>query len=203
MQNEDVKFSEWVQQGFDVYKANLPILILCALIAVVISVASVGILLGPMMAGMLMVALKLFDRVEPAPDVGALFQGFNVFVPALLYTLALTVISIVLSLVLSLLPCFGTILGIFLSSALQAITLFALPYIVEKNLDAVSAIKASIEQIKPAFWPMLGFTLVIGILSQLGAIACGIGVVVTLPLYFTSLAAAYRDVHGRPPQAAV
>ncbi|MCB1070935.1 MAG: hypothetical protein H7A43_01105 [Verrucomicrobia bacterium] len=202
MQNEDVKFSEWIQQGFDIYKANLPILILVSLIALVISIASVGILVGPMMAGMIVISLRLFDQVEPRPEVGALFEGFNVFVPSLLYYLAMMVASIVLTIVLNLLPCIGTLLSVFATSALQAITIFALPYIVEKKVDAVTAIKASIEQVKPAFWPMLGFTLVIGILSSLGGLACGIGMVVTMPLYFTSLAAAYRDVHGRPPQAA-
>ena len=51
MDEVEVKFGEWIEKGFNLYKENFGILVLASLIAVVLSTLTVGVLAGPMFAG--------------------------------------------------------------------------------------------------------------------------------------------------------
>ncbi len=55
MDKVDVKFGEWIEKGFNLYKENFGILVLVSLIAVIVSAITVGVLAGPMAAGVLLV----------------------------------------------------------------------------------------------------------------------------------------------------
>ena len=74
----EVKFGDWIQAGFNLWKDNLALLIVAALIAILLSCVTVGILAGPMMAGLIMISLALVDKKEPKPQSGDVFQGFQV-----------------------------------------------------------------------------------------------------------------------------
>ena len=50
MDKIDVKFGEWIEQGFNLYKENFGILVLASLIAVIVGSITVGVLAGPMAA---------------------------------------------------------------------------------------------------------------------------------------------------------
>lgn len=71
---------------------------------------------------------------------------------------------------------------------------FALPLVIEHDIDAIEAIKLSAK----AGWGNVGGLIVLLILSFFillgGALACGIGVFFVLPLYYASFAFAYRQV---------
>jgi hypothetical protein len=62
---------------------------------------------------------------------------------------------------------------------------------------------ASIEKVKPDFFPFLGLYLVAAIIGEIGVLACGIGVFATMPICFAILAVTYRDVfaEGQKPPA--
>ena len=62
MEKVEVKFSEWIERGFNLYKANFGTLVLASLIAWALSCVTVGILAGPMLAGLLLITLGLFDK---------------------------------------------------------------------------------------------------------------------------------------------
>lgn len=190
------KFGDWIKEGFDLYKNNLGVLILSSLIAVLLTWVSLGILSGPMMAGMILIVFRLRDKTQPPPSAGDVFQGFQYFLPSFLFCIVWGLILVAGNIILSFIPCIGTLLSICLSFALSAFLMFGLFLIVDRKMDFWPASMASFEKVKPAFFPFLGLAVVASIISQIGAIACGIGIFITFPIYHTILAVTYRDVFG-------
>jgi len=196
----DVKFGEWIQQGWELYKANVGIWIVASLLAIIISGATVGILSGPMMAGLTWMALCMVDRKEPKPQIGDVFKGFDYFLQSFLFYLVWGIIMLAISLV-SLIPCVGTLVVIVVSITLHTALMFGLFLIVDKKMDFWPASMLSLNVVKPNFFPFLGLLVVAMLIGHVGAIACGIGVIVTMPITVCILAVAYRNVFG--VQAAV
>ncbi|MBW2202607.1 MAG: hypothetical protein JRF52_00565, partial [Deltaproteobacteria bacterium] len=87
MDEVEVKFGEWIEKGFNLYKENFGILVLASLIAVVLSMVTVGVLAGPMAAGVILITLGLADKKEPKPEVGTLFKGFEYFLDSFLFVI--------------------------------------------------------------------------------------------------------------------
>ncbi|MCX6993773.1 MAG: hypothetical protein NT011_11625 [Kiritimatiellaeota bacterium] len=191
----DVKFGEWIQQGWELYKANIGVWIVASLLAIVISVATLGILSGPMMAGLVWMALVLVDRKEPKPQMGDVFKGFDYFLQSFLFFLVWGVIMLAIS-VVSLIPCVGTLVVIVVSIVLHTALMFGLFLIVDKKMEFWPASMLSLNVVKPNFFPFLGLLVVAMLIGHVGAIACGIGVIVTMPIAVCILAVAYRNVFG-------
>jgi hypothetical protein len=74
--------------------------------------------------------------------------------------------------------------------------LFMFPMIVEGGKGSIDAIKASIEVAKRDWIMFTLFFIILGILASAGILACGFGVLATLPLLFLGQALAYRDCVG-------
>jgi hypothetical protein len=72
------------------------------------------------------------------------------------------------------------------------------PMIVEGGKGSIDAIKASIEVTKKDWIMFTLFAIALIIIAEAGAIACGFGVLATLPLLFLGHALAYRDLVGMP-----
>ena len=196
MDKVQVKFGEWIENGFNLYKENFGVLVLVSLFAGLLSAVTLGILAGPMMAGVLLITLALFDKKEPKPEVGNLFKGFDYFLNTFLFVLVWGVILVVAFSILCLVPCLGQLAALFVIYAAQAFLMFGLFRIVDKKMEFWPASMESIDTIKTNFWPFLGFFVVSSIIGSIGAIACGIGVVVTAPIQACILTVAYRDVFG-------
>lgn len=197
MEKVQVKFGEWIEKGFNLYKENLVILVLASLLAGVLSVVTLGILAGPMVAGVLLITLGLFDKKEPKPEVGKLFEGFNYFLNSLLFIFVWGVALFMASFILATVPFIGQLASMFLACAAQALLMFGLFLIVDKKMDFWPASMESFNKVKTNFWPFLGLSVVVSIIGSIGAIAFGIGVVVTVPIQFCILTVAYRDVFSR------
>jgi uncharacterized membrane protein len=58
------------------------------------------------------------------------------------------------------------------------------------------ACQQSINAVKTNFWPFFGLSAVAGFIGSIGALAFGIGIVLTLPIQGCILTVAYRDVFG-------
>ena len=196
MEKVQVKFGEWVEKGFHLYKDNMGILILGSLLAGALTLVTLGILAGPMMAGLTLITLSLFDKKEPTPQVGTLFDGFNYFFNAFLFILVWGVIIFVASLILSSLPVIGQLVSIFMAYAAQALLMFGLLLIVDKKMDFWPASMESINKVKTNFWPFLGLSAVASIIGSIGVLVCIVGIIVTFPIQFCILTVAYREVCG-------
>lgn len=194
--DNDVKFGEWIEKGFNLYKENFAVLVLATLIAVILSAVTFLVLAGPMMAGVLLITLSLLDRKEPKPQVGDLFKGFDYFLNSFLFVIVWGVGLGIIGLILFLIPCVGMLVAIALFVAAQAFLLFGPFLIVDKQMDFWPASMESFNKVKTNFWPFLALALVAGIIGGIGQIACGIGIVLTLPIQACILAVAYREVYS-------
>lgn len=192
-----VKFGEWIDAGFTLYKNNFVVLILTGLISVILSAVTMGILAGPMFAGLFIITLGLFDKKEPKPEIGDVFKGFQYFLDSFLFLLIWGAIALALSLVLSLIPCAGQILSVIVSIVIGTFIMFGLCLIVDRKMNFWDASMASINLVKLNFLPFAGLLIIAKVLGSIGLIACGIGVVITLPITFCILVVAYRNLFGK------
>ena len=194
MQKTQVKLGEWIEAGFNLYKNNFTTLVLAALIALVLSTVSIGILTGPMIAGLIIIALQLLRKTEPKPEAGAVFKGFNYFLNSFLFTLIWGIAILIGSLLLGWFPIIGQLLSLFFVYAAQAFLMFGLYLIVDRQMDFWPASQLSIQTVKTNFWPFLGLAAIASIIGSIGALAFGIGVVLTIPIQICILAVAYQEV---------
>ncbi len=195
----NVKFEEWIKGGLNLYKENFGVIFPASLIAMLLTPLTFGLLAGPLWAGVVMIVLALIDRRDPKPEVGDVFQGFNLFQPAFLFVLGVGVAGMAGILVLIFVPFFGPVLSSAFALCLLTAVMFALYLIVDRKQNVQDAVKSSFETVQKSFFPFLGLFFVASLLSSLGVIACGIGVVVTLPILCCILGVAYRDVFGPGP----
>ncbi|MBW1788347.1 MAG: hypothetical protein JRK53_17275 [Deltaproteobacteria bacterium] len=194
MEKVEVKFGEWFENGFTLYKKNFVVLVLASLIALLVSAATLGILAGPMIAGMLLITLRLHDGEDPKPEVGTLFKGFDYFLNSLLFVVVWGAAVLAASFLLALVPCIGQLAALFVIYAAQTALMFGMFLIVDLGMDFWSASQRSYRVVKTNFWIFLGFAVVAGIIGSIGGIACGIGVAVTAPIQACAFTVAYRDV---------
>jgi len=194
MDKVDVKFGEWIEKGFDLYKENFGILVLASLIAVIVSAVTVGVLAGPMAAGVILIVFQLVERKEPLPELGTLFKGFDFFLNSFLFFVIWGIAVFVASLVLGLVPCIGQLASLFVIFVAHALLMFGLFLIVDRKMEFWPASVESFNMVKRNFWPFLGFSIVCNLIGSIGAVACGIGVVFTLPIQVCILTVAYREI---------
>ncbi len=194
MQAQPVKFNEWIQGGFNLYKDNFAVLFVATLIAILLSGVTLGILAGPLAVGVALIVLRLIDKQEPKPEIGDVFKGFDQFLPSFLLFLGVGVASLIGSTILGIVPVFGGLLGILFAYGLGTVVMFSIFLIAERKMDVWPAVMTSFDTVKTNFWPFLGLYVVACLLSSIGFILCGIGVILTAPIMACVLGVAYRDV---------
>ena len=198
----EVKFSEWIKQGFELFKANAQVLILANLVAIILSICSIFILLGPMVAGLIIVTLGLLDKKEPKPDVGDVFKGFAYFLQSFLFMLVFGLGIAIIFCILSFIPCIGHILMFVLALTIPAFLMFSMWLIVDKNMEFWPATMENFNVVISNFWSFLGFSIVVNLIGQAGVLVCCIGGFITAPICMCIMAVAYRDVFGSPSASA-
>ena len=193
-----VKFGEWIEAGFSLYKENFVVLVLANLIAVILSAVTLGILSGPMFAGLVLIILACLDKKEPKSEIGDIFKGFDYFLDSFLFVIIWGAISIAITLLLTLIPCAGQIISMFVSIIISTLIMFGIFLIVDRKMSFWPASLASINLVKTNFFPFAGFMIVAGVLGYIGALACGIGLIITMPIGACIIAVAYRNLFGKP-----
>lgn len=196
MQKTDVNLGGWIEAGFNLYKKNFVTLVLAAVIALVLSTVTVGILTGPMIAGLIMITLRLLRKTEPEPEIGSVFKGFNYFLNTFLFTVIWGIAILIGSLLVGWFPIIGQLLSLFVVYAAQAFLMFGLYLIVDKEMNFWPASRKSIDTVKTNFWPFLALAAIASIIGSIGAIAFGIGIVLTVPIQICILAVAYQEIFG-------
>lgn len=194
MEKVEVKFGDWIEKGLNLYKENIGTLVLASIIVCALSTVTLGILAGPMFAGLAIITLAFFEKKKP--EFGDVFQGFNFFLNSFLFVLVWGVLIFVVSFILGLIPCVGWLAAIFFVYAAQAFLIFGIFLIVDKNMDFWPASMESINIVKTNFWPFLGFSVVVSLMGAIGFLACGVGVIVTAPITICVLTIAYREIFG-------
>lgn len=225
MQNMDapnVKWGEWIGEGWQMFVSQWQswvVLMLVFLIIIMIPIVPVYVLaIGAQLAAatdpdnppeaptMLFAFLPIFYLVIILGSaylmcgaykaafkqlrggrvaVSDLFSGGDVFLKAA-GGFVLTAILTGIGAVFCILP------GLVVAGLLY----FTMPLIIERRLGVFEAMQTSFERTKGQWLMFALFAIVVGILAQIGSVACGVGILVTFPLYFTINAVAYRDLFG-------
>ena len=194
MQKVNIKFGEWIEEGFNLYKHNFGTLVLASVIALVLSAITIGILTGPMIAGLVILTLQLLRKEEPKPDAGRVFRGFNYFLNSFLFMVIWGLAILIGSFILALFPVIGQLFSLFFAYSAQAFLMFGLYLIVDKQMNFWPASQESIHTVKTNFWPFLGLSVIASVIGSIGAIAFGIGIVLTIPIQVCILAVAYQEI---------
>ena len=200
MQKVEVRFGKWIEEGFILYKNNFGTLVLASVIALVLSTVTVGLLAGPMIAGLVIITLQLLRREEPKPDAGRVFRGFDHFLNSFLFVAVWGIAILIGSSILALFPLIGQLLSLFFIYASQAFLMFGIYLIVDKQMNFRPASRESIQTVRTNFWPLFGLSAIASIIGSIGAIAFVIGIVFTIPIQACILAVAYQQIFGEPGQ---
>ena len=197
MDTKEVKFGEWMSQSFDLFKENIGPLILVSLVAQLLTGISSGILTGPMLAGLALVALHLVDK-QGEPDVSTLFEGFGFFLQSFLFVVvwgAIAAVAWILGLLRGMVTC-GITIPILVAGtiALGGLLMFVPFLIVDKKMDFWPASMESLQMVKANFWPLVGYYLVASLIGSAGSMVCGVGMIVTMPISWCMYAVAYREL---------
>lgn len=196
MQKTDVHIGQWIEAGFNLYKEHFTTLVLAALIALVLCTVSIGILTGPMIAGLIIMTLQLLRKEVPKPEAGRVFSGFSFFLDSFLFTVIWGIAIMLGSLVLGWFPIIGQLLSLFFIYVAQAFLMFGLYLIVDRQMGFWPASQESIQTVKANFWPFFGLAAIASIIGSVGALALGIGIILTFPIQICILAVAYQEIYN-------
>jgi hypothetical protein len=149
-------------------------------------------LLGPLLffaispaliMGNFIVSAKLLQ--QQTPGFRDFFTGFHFFLPLLLLSLVTSVL-IAIGLTLLIIP------GIYLAVAY----LFASCLVIDRRLDFWPAMELSRRTVNPLWFGIFTFMLLLAVVNLAGALLMGLGLLVTVPLTYCALTAAYADLFG-------
>lgn len=210
-----VKFGDWISEGWNLFTKQwqtwglmglmffLPILFFIAIFffigmaseliargnASVILGIIAGALIGSLilllaisylMGGMYKAAFKQL-RGEPI-EFADVWSGGDVFWKITVANILIALLSIV-----------GIILCYFPVFVVAGLTYLTHPIIVRENLNPIDAIKKSKDLAKNDWLMFTLFAFVVSLLAQVGAYACYIGIIFSIPLTYTIGVVAYRD----------
>jgi len=85
------------------------------------------------------------------------------------------------------------IISFVVSVIITILVLLTIPFIIFGNLDAMSAIKASISTTSKHFWIILLLLIIFFVCAMLGILALCIGIFFTFPIYFSAQYIIYRN----------
>jgi hypothetical protein len=215
-----VEIGRWLASGWQTVQGDLPAFMLATLLVAGVSLLTCGVGLGAMQCGLFMMAYRKMAYGSVSVETG--FEGFRRFLNAFLTVLliavggllvrfivdipayALTAIGIVTargasepnSILTILAQGYNYVTGAVLTALLSGATLFALPHVAARNADPIAALSASLAVFRRniLMFSLAGFLF--HLLSLAGALACGLGALVTVPLVAAATAQAYADHFG-------
>lgn len=137
-------------------------------------------------AGMANMAVRQVYGEPISPTT--VFLAFRRF-PSLVGTNLLFMILMYAGFLLCIVP------GLYLMGALAFAQLIAM----NRNQGPVEAIRESYQTLKGHAWMMMLLLIISGIVSGIGAIACGVGLLVTIPIYHAVVGLHYTYFYPRVP----
>lgn len=144
---------------------------------------------GPLNAGFFIVAFKIMKRQSTSFD--DFFRGFNNFLPLSLTNILVSIVTLI-GFILLIIP------GIYLAVAYC----FAIPLVVDKKMQPWEAMETSRKLITKQWFTFFILGIVLLLINIVGAIPAGLGLLITVPLSYCTIAAAYESVVGLPMTSA-
>ncbi|HEU0120425.1 MAG TPA: hypothetical protein VFQ91_07870 [Bryobacteraceae bacterium] len=173
----------WMAEGWNAVTANFWIFALLGFLYLLACSVAPVLVQGPMALGLQWACLR--QIAGRRADINDLGYGFQLFPPAVLVCLATSLII-------------GTASLLLLLPGLAAAALLQFPYllVIDRNLDFIEALRESFAVSQRHIGKLLLLlTLQIGI-ALAGALLCGVGLFIAIPVIYASTAAAYLDLYG-------
>ncbi len=172
----------WIGEGWRAVNDDLGTCVLLAIVFILLN-SIPFIVQGPLIAGFQIFFMK--KMLNRRAEFADLFAGFNFFIPAL-----------VASLVIAVFVFAGTLLCLIPGLVVAAMYKFTYLFIVDKRMDFWQAMQASHAVVKNDYFGFTMFLLAMIAINVLGALCCLVGLLVTIPLTFAAITAAYKEAVG-------
>jgi uncharacterized membrane protein len=176
------------RSAFTTYRDNLELLLSICSVALLVSLITFGLLMGPMLIGVYVITFRLIDKSSPAPNIKDLLAGFDDPLTSILYGLVCVLAIGGLFVAFDSLPLVGTTIAYAYLAVTHSLVFLGFPLIAEKKLKLVPAFTESFAALKKHHLPLATFSLVALVLGLCGILAYYIGLFLTLPLYFCLVA---------------
>ena len=195
-----VRVRGWLTEGWDLVGADLPVFTLAAFLTITLSLFSLFILALPLVAGLcIMFSEKLQGN---QPELSHLWEGLTTRFPAAIVIWIIYMLAAVpfdaLNLYLNSLGGPWRTVGI--AAILVGLWLvflplfFTLPLIADRDLSARDAIRLSWAQVRPRWRGILLAEIVYTLVMGCGVLACGAGLILTLPVVLGAMMLAYHEL---------
>jgi hypothetical protein len=165
-------------RSWQLFQANAITFILASLLVTVLSVVSIGILIGPLSIGYIELVRKA-GRGETIA-VGDVFRGFDFFLPGFLATLLIGLAVLV-----------GFILLVLPGIAVAFLSAFTLHAIAFENLGVIAAITRSVKLVIDNLVNVLILMFVAMVVHAIGGSVL-LGMLITSPFVMIAFTAAYE-----------
>lgn len=170
----------WLGKGWDWFVQDPGGSLVVGLLAVALLTVTQSILLGPVMVGLAAVAVRRFrmGRFE----IADFFQGFRLFLPALLSGLLVLAFTIV-----------GLVFLIVPGLVIFSMYLFTFHFIFDQNQDFWEAMESSRKVVARDYFGFTVFVVLIVLLNLLGIAFLYVGTILTVMVTGYAITAAYVD----------
>jgi hypothetical protein len=195
-----VRVRGWLAEAWDLVGADLPVFTVAAFLAISLSLLSLFILTMPLMAGLcIMFSEKLQGN---KPELSHLWEGLSSRFPA---AIVIWIISMLVTFPFDVANFYLNVLGgpwryvgvscIVIGLWLIAVPLFfTLPIIADRDVSARDAIRLSWPQVRPRWGGILLAVIVYSLVMFCGVIACGVGIIITVPVVVGAMMLAYSEL---------
>jgi uncharacterized membrane protein len=190
-QGGKVEIGKSVERGWALVRDNFGVVVGATLLGWIVSIGLgflplIGWAIGIVLLGGLDMMFIRRIRGEQV-QVGDVFAGFNLaFFPLVMGGL-LKWLFVSVGLLLCILPGIYLVVGY----------LFALPLIIDKKLDFWPALEVSRRVVHEQWLSAFGLAIVLVLIVCAGVLACGVGVVVAIPVVNAALMFTYEDLFNR------
>jgi hypothetical protein len=188
-----VNVSEYIRQGWEMFQQNIGEFIGFTLIIFAISAVStllsnggsvvVSSLAVPLYAGFGIAAFKRMSGQQL--QFSDFFNGFKYFLPLFLAGLAIELL-VTVGLLLLVLP------GLYLAVGYT----FTMFLVIDYRMEFWQAMETSRKIVTTQWFAVFWLVIVLFLLNIFGAVALGIGLLVTVPVTSCAVAIAYKDIIG-------
>jgi uncharacterized membrane protein len=103
---------------------------------------------------------------------------------------------IITSIIVSIATSIGYALCVLPGLAVAILTIFAVPAVIDRNMSPIDAIKHSVEIARANIGPVILTWLMMVVVVAVGALVCGIGLLVAVPVAALLLVYTYRKLSG-------
>jgi len=192
----------WLREAWDLIGADLPLFSVAAFLTITLSLFSAFVLAFPLATGLCIMFLeKLHGR---QPELGHLWEGITQHFPAsiVVYMIGMAAsvpfdaVNYALQAHPAPWPSVGGVIVVLSLWLIGTPLFFTLPLIADRDVSARDALRLSWARVRVAPLTVLGTVVTCSVSLLVGVFACGVGIIITLPLAVGVLVLAYRDLVG-------